>query len=443
MTETHTRIFEHWNQLPINKDTACQFKWTWSTLFLNFGTTTSCHRCRHWPLTVDNVEDFHNVPGKLADREKMLQGQWPGNGCEYCRMVEDVGGISERQSYIKDQPYLPPEMSINPSATSVTPRLLEVYFSNLCNQACTYCSAKFSSVIDAENKRHGEITHSDLEVYRHFDNPDYAIMREKFWNWMDRHGQSLYKFQILGGEPLYQPEFERCIEWFNQNPCPELEWHVFSNLKHKTERLAEQLDRIEQLITDKKLKSFQIVASMDCWGAEAEYARYGMSLDQWERNFLLLMNRPWVQLQVHSTITSLTTPTMWELYQNIIRWEDNKIMPWGMPKYVHYSWNTIQDPKWMNPKVFGDYCVPELDRLLATLATRDMRFQRDISYLTGIRTQLSAAQPNHYEMYRFRAHLDELDQRRKLNWRGIYPALSDYLEQQLKDYQFVSRRDKL
>ena len=114
MSEIHTKHYKHWNELPINKDTACQFKWTWSTLFLNFGTTSSCHRCKHWPVTVDTIEDFHNVPGKLQDREKMLQGQWPGNGCEYCKVVEDVGGISERKAYIKDLPMLPPEMQFEP-----------------------------------------------------------------------------------------------------------------------------------------------------------------------------------------------------------------------------------------------------------------------------------------------------------------------------------------
>ena len=46
---------------------------------------------------------------------------------------------------------------INPE-THVTPRLLEVYFSNLCNMSCTYCSAKFSSVIQHENEKFGEFT---------------------------------------------------------------------------------------------------------------------------------------------------------------------------------------------------------------------------------------------------------------------------------------------
>ena len=86
----------HRPKWQLKTDPACQFKWTWSTLFLNFGTTSSCHRCKHWEVTVENFMDFHNLPGKVSDREKMLQGQWPGNGCEYCKVVEEAGGVSER-----------------------------------------------------------------------------------------------------------------------------------------------------------------------------------------------------------------------------------------------------------------------------------------------------------------------------------------------------------
>ena len=57
----------HRPKWQLNTDPACQFKWTWSTLFLNFGTTSSCHRCKHWKLTTENFMDFHNLPGKIGD----------------------------------------------------------------------------------------------------------------------------------------------------------------------------------------------------------------------------------------------------------------------------------------------------------------------------------------------------------------------------------------
>jgi hypothetical protein len=38
----------------------------------------------------------------------------------------------------------------------------------------------------------------------------------------------------------------------------------------------------------------QITASSDCWDSEQEYVRYGLDLAQWQRNFELLLNQPWI-----------------------------------------------------------------------------------------------------------------------------------------------------
>ena len=40
---------------------------------------------------------------------------------------------------------------------------------------------------------------------------------------------------------------------------------IFSNLKHNTIRLVSQVERIQKLIDDGKLKAFQVNVSMDNW----------------------------------------------------------------------------------------------------------------------------------------------------------------------------------
>ena len=37
-------------EFPIKTKTACQYKWTWSTVFLSTGTSSSCHRCKGWDV---------------------------------------------------------------------------------------------------------------------------------------------------------------------------------------------------------------------------------------------------------------------------------------------------------------------------------------------------------------------------------------------------------
>ena len=43
----------------------------------------------------------------------MMQGKWPGQGCEYCRDIEAAGGISDRvefNSNPKNFRYIPKEL---------------------------------------------------------------------------------------------------------------------------------------------------------------------------------------------------------------------------------------------------------------------------------------------------------------------------------------------
>ena len=51
---------------PIKTDTACQSKWSWSTVWLNRGTSSSCHRVDDFPIPVDDFGSFHNLPEKSA-----------------------------------------------------------------------------------------------------------------------------------------------------------------------------------------------------------------------------------------------------------------------------------------------------------------------------------------------------------------------------------------
>ena len=74
------------------QDPVCMYKWTWSTIRLMEGSTNSCHRVKSDKLTPENYENFHNTPTKLLHRKTMQKGQWPGDGCEYCRDIELAGG---------------------------------------------------------------------------------------------------------------------------------------------------------------------------------------------------------------------------------------------------------------------------------------------------------------------------------------------------------------
>ena len=225
---------------PINTATSCQYKWAWSTIYLSHGATNSCHRVSGGYLDTVDFKDFHNTPAKIRDRELMLKGEWPNNDCNYCKRIEDAGGISERTGYIKNLKQSPPELEIDPTATRVTPTILEIYFTNVCNQSCVYCSPMFSSVIEHEVKKFGPISDRYFLDGTWSTHPLYDKWKKEFWEWMHDNSTVLLDFQVLGGEPMFQAEFTECLEFFETHNNPKLNWKMFSNLKHDNKQFKKK-----------------------------------------------------------------------------------------------------------------------------------------------------------------------------------------------------------
>jgi hypothetical protein len=154
---------------------------------------------------------------------------------------------------------------------------------------------------------------------------------------------------------------------------------------------------------------------MDCWGPEAEFSRYGMSLIEWERNFNVLMKSEYVNISIHSTITPITLPTMWEFYEKINEW--NKI------KRVDFGWNTVKEPIFMNPEIIGIHAKEFLDKLLSVVPDNDNRK----IYLEGISNQIVNHEVDQVRLNRLCTYLDKIDQRRGTNWKELYPWLNKIL----------------
>ena len=398
-----TKIF------PIETKTACQLKWVWSTIYLASGETASCHRTNHHKFDTEQF-DFHNTPSKLDDRQKMLQGQWPDKGCNYCKNIEDAGGQSDRITNL-DFPgiHAPPELDHEPQAVRVTPRILEVYFNNTCNLKCLYCGPHFSSLWDAENVRFG------LKPFAKSSNIEQN--KQKIFNWLRQHGHNLTVFNILGGEPLYQLELEQCLDIFDQHPAPQLKLQIFTNLNCKLSHLQKIVQRVQQLIDQDKLREFEITASLDCWGAPQEYVRYPLDLENWEKNFEYLLEQNWINLIVSSTVTPLTIKTLPELIE--------KIQSWNQSRRVWHYQNSVNTPSYMFIDIFGDIFVEDFKKALSFKSDETPEEQASKQYLAGIATQSASRSPNIPQITKLFEFLNQMDQRRTTNWKQTFPWLVD------------------
>ena len=406
---------------PISQGVACQSKWSWSTLFLTEGITRSCHRASESNLTVENFINFHNTNVKIQDRQKMLDGIWPAGGCNYCKRIEEAGGFSDRLLHNKTANLSPPELEFDLTATTVSPTYLEVFFDNTCNLSCLYCDQYSSSKIADENKRFGSFNKEGV-ILPILETKYTKNLAPEFWKWMDGNFHTLKRLNFLGGEPFLQKELEFLIDFIDSHPNPECELNFISNLSISKNRLENYIEKFKKIVKLKKIKKLSITASIDCWGVEQEFVRYGLMLDVWEENFKYLLEHRWMTLNINQTIGPLAIKTMPDLLLRLNEWK--KIRAVG-----HY-FSAISNISYMQPNIFGPDVFKEDFKTILSLMTGDREQDKSaVSYMSSIAKEIEIRERNTTELKKLQIFLDEKDRRHGTNWREVFP----WLEKELRD----------
>jgi organic radical activating enzyme len=315
----------------------------------------------------------------------MLDGNWPKGGCEYCQKIENAGGSSDRMLHLSIPNMSPPELDNDPLAIEITPTILEIYFDNICNMSCVYCWDGFSSKIRQENIKFGRFEQSGIVIDNRANKVnDIDALTNKLWEWMEANGQSLKRLHVLGGEPFYQHQFDECLEFFEKNPHPNLEFNVVSNLMIATTRLTTLIDKIKNLVVTRKLKRFDLTASIDCFGIEQEYVRYGLDLTQWRKNFEYVASQKWIKLNINQTLSGLTIKTTPALLQyiNALR-ADREI--------GHYFSTTIMTHECLHPEIFGsNFFDNDFRVILDNMPDSTWQQKESRKYMQGIWSQLNS-----------------------------------------------------
>jgi hypothetical protein len=405
---------------PIRTATSCQSKWTWSTVYLNQLASASCHRVNPVPFTLAEFDNFHNLPKKIQDRQLMLSGKWPTGGCEYCRTIEDAGGWSDRQHNLDIPGLTPPELEYDQTATHVTPRVVEIFAQNTCNLSCTYCNAGLSSKIEMENRKYGDFQRDGVSI------PIVEIPQattqyfERFIEWLDKNIHVLVRLHLLGGETFIQHDLmNRVLDILERKPNPNLQFCIFSNLNVPDRYWDLYIGRIKDLQSRGHIQYFDLTASIDCWGPEQEYARSGLNLDKFEQRFAWASEQDdWLRLNANQTVTSLTMHTMPDLISRIDRYSKHKHIG-------HYFQFYTGPHMFQHPQVFSyDMWSQDFDNIFKAMPKNTVHQLEAIPRMQGLQRQLQQVKQHDYpEIHKLHVYLDELDRRRKTNWRSLFPYL--------------------
>jgi organic radical activating enzyme len=313
----------------------CLAKFTQATLHLGSGTVHSCH---HPAVHKIPLEELNENPNALFNtshlkqaRKEMLSGARPAE-CDYCWRIEDNGGDSDR-FYKSMEPWAVKNhdtIKETGSEPDYYPTYLEVDFSNVCNFACSYCGPEFSSTWADNLKHNGPIKvlegtnhekilqgwqkNLDSLVYKNREHNPYV---DAFWKWFPEAYKHLKVYRITGGEPLLSKETFNSIDWLIENPNPDLEFSINSNLGAPDKIWDKFIEKIKILVEKKSIQKLTVFTSVDAWGKRAEYLRPGLDFELFKKRYEQLVSLGNVRAVIMCAFNILSITTI----QQLLEWQ--------------------------------------------------------------------------------------------------------------------------
>lgn len=300
----------------------CLAKWQQVTMHLQLGQTHSCHHPPPHKIPIEEIETdpsaLHNTLHKKNQRKKMLEGERPSE-CSYCWNIEDahVDNISDR-TYKSAESWAYPELkriASSPWDKNVNPSYLEVSFGYECNFRCAYCDPRISSSIMNEVKKFGPYKvapyfgvdnlkkTNQMPIPKDEPNP----YLEAFWKWWPTMHGDLEVFRITGGEPLLNPNTFKFLDYIKESHTPNLKIAVNSNLGIPDMQFNKFINDVNFITKNNLVKSFELYTSVDTYGKNAEFIRFGLNYDNYMKNVeRFLQETEEVQLVFMSTYNAFS-----------------------------------------------------------------------------------------------------------------------------------------
>jgi hypothetical protein len=428
----------------------CLAKWKQVSFHLPTGLNNSCY---HPPLHEIPVEEIgqtpsalHNTSYKKAQRKLMLAGQRPSE-CQYCWNMEDAGKLSDRH-YRSGEPWAAVDFEHIKNSTGdeddVVPSYVEVNFNHACNLKCSYCSPQFSSSWAEEIERLGgyptSTTHNDPAHFRGRNRPipvrEHNPYVDAFWQWWPTLYPQLKHFRMTGGEPLLDRNTYRVFDYVLANPKPDLHVNVTSNFSVDEKSWQRYKGHVKELCEGERIEHFMQYVSLDSFGVQAEYIRYGLDFDLlWDR-----VNQFLTEIPGRNSITFIVT--MNNLSVTGLPYLFSAIL--GLRKIysqtyqrVWFDTPVLRQPSWQSLQLLPESYVDQLEHLWAwmipKLETADdpfhgfkdyeiSRLDRDIAWMrAGQNLDPAYLQKNRADFYRF---FSEHDRRRGTDFIKTFPEMS-------------------
>lgn len=374
-------------------------------------------------LTKDSVDDIWNSEFIRDFRMKKINGEYI-KFCETCYQEDAMGAHSKRQSVInkfyEDNKHLVEEAHKNNGYMTTKPVWWEMRLSSICNQACRMCIPqtsskmrqefeKFADELPTSIKRNTKTAIEQFNLNGYLGDSDFFL--EQFFDTLP----DIKYLELHGGEPTNDKKLWEVVEKVVESGhSKHIHIHVHTNIHALKPRHIELWDNF---------KSGWIGVSIDAFGQENEYIRYGSDWRKINENLKLLNGLgPHWKKWVTSSVMAYNCLTMHKLIDWFIEYkEENK---------MHDLWwrlDPVTSPNLMRIEHIPlEYrlqaIVPLVDQILKVQCNRT---KESIGVL--IKTLTSTQKPTEGSFDELISYTKVLDEKRNQNLYEVFPHLEGIL----------------
>ena len=136
------------------------------------------------------------------------------------------------------------------------------------------------------------------------------------------------------------------------------------------------------------------------------------------------MNKTRITPSINSALMALTIPTLPDLIKQMNTWSKIREVYWsGMKAGDHMR-------PYLNPTIFGKDIVPlGLQKAVDIFETHgDAIKEAQLNNLIGIKTECEKSAPNLWDQKMLRVYVEELDRRRGLDYKKLFPEIAILLK---------------
>lgn len=432
--------------------TFCLAKWHHTSIYLHTGQTHSCYHPRPHDISLEEIavdpSALHNTITKKKERALMLVGENPV-GCQYCWNVESLSDTHISDRHIRNQSIYTKErldkIISMPWDFNINPEYIEVAFSNECNFKCGYCHPMSSSSFQNEIKKHGPYNtvknHTlNIEWFKPFEEEVNPYI-DAWWKWWPKMSKTLNILRITGGEPLMHRSTWRLFDTLREDPKPNLELNLNSNLGIKSAMVERLADSVNELREDGKIKRFKLFSSMDTWGARAEYLRTGLDLAVWEQNLDTYITKTKSPVTFMCTFNILSVTSFISFLEKVLEWRAKyKCLFEGADtseRCVRFDTPYLKEPLQYDMQILPkEEFLPYFDKILKFIDdNRDEqdptkfsdleyeRFRRVRDYFATVNYDEHKVTEGRVDFYNW---FTEYDRRRGVDFLSTFPEMIDF-----------------